>query len=288
MKTTLVKLTATCALAFAMASGVQAQILANDPFLTGGSGYTVGSVNGQGPAVTGFTGNWYQDFNPGSVSATPISYSGTTGYQTTPGSGALVNNQDARNGRALDPSVVNAFTAASGTVYISFLMQFSSVAGYQAVELGNNTDGGRFLQLGYSVFPDFQNSTDFGITLNASGGGGVSGVFGAADTSAHLFVLQLNLTSGTDTLNAWEDPASVTGGVVTGGTEVSLSGFTAVNTPSNFLLASFLGGSAGTEVSDVRIGNTLTDVTAVPEPSVTFLALPGLGALFLVRRRMIA
>ena len=266
MKTTLVKLTGACVLAFAMASGVQAQILANDPFLTGGGNYTTsGSVVGQNPTVTGFTGGWFNDFqgDRDSVSATPISYSGTTGYDTTPGSGALVNvSQDGRAGRTLASSVLNALTASSGTVYISFLMQLPTVGGYQAVELGDGSDGDRFLQVGASTFGDFQNSTDFGITLNASGGGGVSGVFGSADTNPHLFVLQLNLTSGTDTLNAWEDPTNVTGGVVTGGTEVSLSGFTVAKIPSNFLLGTFGGGSQGTEVSDIRFGLTLADVTA--------------------------
>lgn len=288
----LMKLTAACALALAMAPGAQAQILANDPFLTGGGNYTTsGSIVGQGPAVAGFTGNWFDAFQGvrDSVSATPISYSGTTGYDTTPGSGALVNiTQDGRAGRALDSSVVNALTATSGTVYMSFLMQLPTVGGYQAVELGNGSDPGRFLQVGASSFGDFQNSTHFGITLNASGGGGTTGSFGLADTAAHLFVLQFNLTSGTDTLNAWEDPTSVTGGVVTGGTEVSLSGFTVINTPSDLLLGTFGGGSQGTGVSDIRFGLTLGDVTAVPEPSVSYLAFIGLGVLFLVRRRLTA
>jgi len=288
MTRTSLKLTVACALAFAMASGAQAQILANDPFLTGGGNYTTsGSIVGQGPTVTGFTGNWFDAFQGvrDSVSATPISYSGTTGYDTTQGSGTLVNiTQDGRAGRALDSSVVNALTATSGTVYMSFLMQLPTVGGYQAVELGNGSDPGRFLQVGASSFGDFQDSAHFGITLNASGGGGTTGSFGAVDTAAHLFVLQLNLTSGTDTLNAWEDPTSVTGGVVTGGTEVSLSGFTVANTPGNFLLGTFGGGSQGTGVSEIRFGNTLLDVTAVPEPSMWAMLTCGIVLLVVGKR----
>jgi hypothetical protein len=288
MTRTLLKLTAACALALVMAPGAQAQILANDPFLTGGGNYTTsGSIVGQGPTVTGFTGNWFDAFQGvrDSVSTTPISYSGTTGYDTTPESGALVNiTQDGRAGRALDSSVVSAFTASSGTIYMSFLMQLPTVGGYQAVELGNGSDPGRFLQVGASGFGDFQNSTHFGITLNASGGGGTTGSFGATDTAAHLFVLQFNLTSGTDTLNAWEDPTSVTGGVVTGGTEVSLSGFTVVNTPSDFLVGTFGGGSQGTEVSDIRFGLTLADITAVPEPSTWAMLSCGIVVLVVGKR----
>src|SRR5258706_13350038 len=139
MTTTLLKLTAACALALAMAPGAQAQILANDPFLTGGGNYTTsGSIVGQGPTVTGFTGNWFDAFQGvrDSVSATPISYSGTTGYDTTPGSGALVNvTQDGRAVRPLDSTDVNALTATSGPVYMSFLMQLPIVGAYQPVEL---------------------------------------------------------------------------------------------------------------------------------------------------------
>jgi hypothetical protein len=119
---------------------------------------------------------------------------------------------------------------------------------------------------------------------------GVSGVFGVADSNTHLFVLQLNLASGVnDTLNAWEDPTSLSGSTPTGGYEVSLSGFSVNGAITEFSLGSFVGsGSMDTELSEVRIGDTLADVAAVPEPSVTYLALLGPGALFLVRRRMTA
>jgi hypothetical protein len=292
---TLLQLTVGCALALAMAPAAQAQLLADDPFLTGGSpNYTAGDINGQNPAVTGFTGAWFQDITPnsGTVSATPLSYSGTTGYITTPGAGSLDNSiSNTRTGRAFTAGVTSAFTATSGTVYMSFELQLTNVTGYQAVELSNNSDPSRFLQIGYSTFGDFANqATNFGVTLNNTGGGGTTGILGAANTNVHLFVLQLNLTAGTDTMNVWEDPTNVTGAAPTGGTEVSLSGFTVANTPNFLTFASFGGGSGGTKVSEIRIGTTLASVAAVPEVPTSSLTLLGLSALMvvMVRRKLIA
>jgi MYXO-CTERM domain-containing protein len=292
MKTTLLKLTATCALAFAMASGAQAQILANDPFLTGGSGYTVGGVSGQNPTVTGFNGAWGNVDGPGgTISSTPISYTAPTGYVETSGAGTLSQGNDYRSFRAFSSGVTSAFGATSGTLYISFELQLAGgVSGYQAAEISTTPDGYRFLQVGYSSAGDFANTTDFGITVNNTANGTTTGTFGAADSNAHLFVLQLNLASGAnDTLNAWEDPTSLAGSAPTGGNEVSLSGFSVNGAINEFSLGSFIGsGSMDTELSEVRMGDTLADVAAVPEPSVAHLALLGFGALFLIRRRMIA
>ena len=295
MKKTLLQLTVGCALALAIAPSAQAQVLASDPFLTGGSNYTVGNITGQNPTVTGFTGAWFQDIgsNNGSVTATPLSYSGTTGYSQTAGGGALNQSvQDSRSGRALTAPVVSALTATSGTVYMSFLMKLPSVAGYQAVELGNNADTQRFLQIGYSSFGDFSNSTNFGVTLNSTGGGGITGSLGVADTNTHLFLLQLNLGSGsTDTMSVWEDPTSVTGGVVvSSGLQVNLSGFSVAQTPNFLDIGNFGGGSAGYQVGEVRIGQTLADVT-VPEVPTSTMAFLGLGALVVMmirRRKMVA
>jgi len=293
MNANLVKLTGACALAFAMDSGAQAQILANDPFLTGGANYTVGVVVGQNPAVTGFNGAWYNsgDGPGGTISSTSLSYTAPTGYSETPGAGNLSQGNDYRSYRNFSSGVTSAFGATSGTIWMSFELQLAGgVSGYQAVEISQNPDAYRFLQIGYSSLGDFENSTDFGITVNNTASGTTSGVFGAADSNTHLFVLELNLASGAnDTLNAWEDPTSMAGSTPTGGTEVSLSGFSINDPITEFSLGSFVGsGSMDTELSEVRMGDTLADITAVPEPSIAYLALLGQGALFLVRRRMTA
>jgi hypothetical protein len=298
MKKNLLQLTVGCALALAMAPTVQAQLIADDAFLTGGSNYTPGAITGQNPTVTGFTGAWaqYATGNDGSVSATPLSYSGTTGYVTTSGAGAMSDPiSNSRTARAFDPSVSNAFAATSGTVYMSFELQLSSAAAnapYQAVELNSNpaNDPTRFMQLGFAgtSTTDFASSTNFGVSLNS---GAVKGTLGVADTNAHLFVIQLNLTAGTDTMNVWQDPTDITGATPTGGTEASLSGFTVANVPAFLDLANFVGnGTGGTELGEFRIGDTLADIADVPEVPTSSLTLLGLGALVIVmvRRKMIA
>jgi hypothetical protein len=281
-----------------MATGAQAETIANDPFLTGGSHYTIGNINGQNPTVTGFTDPWFPADGGGSysVSSTPLSYSAPTGYAKTPGAGALVNTVDGeRADRLLDPGVTSAFGVTSGTVYMSFELQLANVGGYEAVELwspsGGQAEGNRVLQLGYSTFGDFPSSSKFGIRVNDDSSGSTTGSFDPVDNSTHLFVLQFNLNSGAsaDTLNAWEDPTDLTGAAPTGGTKVSLSGFS-VNDIGTFDLAEF-GGNTGTALSEVRIGSTLADISgieAVPEPSTNYLILLGLGALFPLRRKLTA
>ena len=309
MKKTLLKLTVACALALAIAPSAHAQLLAKDAFYTaGGSGagnYNVGAVSGQNPTtnITGFNGAWSaQNFGGGSgptVSATPISYSGTTGYGVPIGGGSLVNaSAQVRAARALTTAVTNAFTATSGTVYMSFDLQLTSLGTgipqvYQALELGSDATGGpRFLQLGYSTFGDFGGSNpNFAVRLNDSGS--LVANLGVADTAAHLFVLAFTLGSGsTDSLTVYEDPTSMLGSNPTGGTQATISGFSAVNTPGFLEFATFSGGGAvtGTTLSDVRIGQTLPDIAAVPEVPTSSLTLLGLGALVvvMVRRNKLA
>jgi hypothetical protein len=285
MKTTLPKLTAACALALAMAPGAQAQILANDPFGTAG-GYTAGSILGQNPTTTGFTGAWNSNFGSGAnATATPLTYTAPTGYFETTGAGTMVDGASGNNQRSLASSVTTAFGASSGSLYLSFELQLAGgTAGYQAFELYIN--GTRALQVGASSFGDFANSANFGIRLNDNGA--TQGAFGALDTSTHLFVLQFNLAAGTS-LNAWEDPTDLSGLAPTGGTEVSLTGLPSLAGVDRLNLSDF--GSANLSLSEVRMGDTLANITGaapVPEPSAACLASLGLGALFLFRRRVTA
>jgi hypothetical protein len=300
MKKTLLPLTVACALALAIAPSAKAQLIANDAFLTSGgepANYNTGSDAGQNPTNTlGFAGGWS---GGSSISSTPITYSGTTGYVTTPGAGSLdMTNAQTRDTRQLTNSVINAFTATSGTVYMSFEYQLPSVfvAGndYQALELGDNGGNARFLQIGYSSFGDFGGSpSNFGVRVNDSAA--LRGNLGAADANAHLFVVALTLGVGaTDSMTVWEDPTGISGSNPTGGTQVTISGFAVNNldTSTHDFLGvgqfSQNGGATGMQISEVRIGNTVFDV--VPEVPTSSLTLLGLGALVVVmaRRKMVA
>jgi len=303
MKKTLLPLTVACALALAITPRAQAQLLANDAFLTAGgepSNYSTGSDAGQNPTNTlGFSGGWS---GGSSVSATPISYSAPTGYNETPGAGDFnMPNAQVRDSRQLSNSVINAFTATSGTVYMSFELQLPTLFGagqdYQALELGDNGGGNRFLQIGYSTFGDFGGSTaNFGVRVNNNN---TNSNLGVADTNAHLFVLGLTLGVGaTDSLTVWEDPTNLTGSNPTGGTQVTISGFSVNGTNLNTTGSNFLslgqfstgGNATGLTLSEVRIGTTLASIAAVPEVPTSSLTLLGLGALVvvMVRRKMIA
>jgi hypothetical protein len=285
------KLIVGCAFALALAPAAHAQVLANDPFLTGGSNYSTGGVDGQGPTTIGFTGVWAQENggNNATISSTPLTLASTpTGYNTTPGAGSFIANiQDSRNTRALDPSVTSAFTATSGTVYMSFELQLSSSpsTGYQALEMSANpgSDGNRFLQIGESSFGDFGSTGVFGFRLNDNGA--QAATLGAVDSNAHLFVLAFTLGSGsTDSLTVYEDPTNLTGSTPVGGLQATVSGFSVNNLPNYLNLSTFAGGAQGTAMSEIRIGETLQDV-AVPEPSSISMILIGAGGLAFVMIR---
>ena len=278
-----------CALAFTASPAAHAQLLANDPFLTGGSNYSVGGINGQNPTVTGFTGAWS---GGGSVSATPISYSSPTGYSATSGAGSWVTNGENRNGRPFDSGVTGALGATSGAVYMSFSMQLTTLGStgqaYQALEIAPDTSGNnRSLQIGYSTFGDFADGSKFGVRVNDNGS--FQGALGTADTAGHLFVLKLSLGSGaTDSLTVWEDPTDITGTNPTGGTSTTISGFALTAGRFNDLTAGNFftgGGSPSTSISDIRIGGALSDIAGVPEPSTYVMMLSGFGLLLAFQRR---
>ena len=307
MKKTLLQLTVACALALAMTPGAQAQVLANDAFLTSFGNYSPGAVatlgpppTGQNPTVTGFNGPWNVNFQNGgtsTITATPLTYTAPTGYFETTGAGTLVNAVTGGGigtnvQRGLDPSVTTALAATSGTFYMSFELQIQSTTGlYQGVEM--QAGGVRMFQLGESTSNDFSNTTNFGVTLLHDGGNpnpAFQGSLGTLDTNAHLFVFEFNLASGNnDTLTAFEDPTNLTGATPTGGIQTTITGFALPANVNGFGLSTFF--NPGTSLSEVRMGNTLADITgAVPEVPTSSLTLLGLGvlAVVMVRRKMLA
>lgn len=261
-----------------------AQVLGFDQFLTGATPangeYSVGGIASQSPTLTGFTGTWGVPGGSGNIQATSLSYA-AVGYGGPAGGSVAVGDWN-RIGRLLDSSLTSALSSsASGTVYLSFLMQSTGAGnGYQSLELyggGFNDGTDRAFQLGMGGWGDF-NGGQFGIKAN---NGSLSNL-GGVNTSVNLFLVKFDLSSALngDSVTAWMNPnlsggpGDPTGGVVISGIE--LRGIDRLS------LATF-GGGSDLNADELRFGRTLTDVVAVPEP--TALALLGVGAIGLMAAR---
>jgi hypothetical protein len=266
----------------AFAPLLHAQLLANDPFLTGGTGYSPGvTVVGQNPTVPGFSGAWVAQFDGTNVvSASSLAYS-APGY-AAPSGGSLSITAAARIGRLFD--VTNPFNS-NGTVYLSFLMQVSDSSVYKAFELNSGGDDGtRAFQLGVASTGDFPNSTNFGFRINNNAS--LSGSLGAYDSGVHLFVIRFDLTSAAlgDSVTAWMDPSISSTGDPSGG--LTISGFD-LSSVDRFYLSSFGGAGAGTNYDEIRMGGTFQDVTtgAVPEPTTIACLIGGLCFVTIFARK---
>jgi hypothetical protein len=151
------------------------------------------------------------------------------------------------------------FSNAGSDLWISFqeLTAVGAVSGAQ-VDIQQPT----------AVLPDIEVNKDAGgaITLN-----GLPAGVSAGDGIVDFFLLQLVQWSGGTTLvNLFVDP-----GAVLGPPNASLL----INGPAFQAQQFYYQANAGQEVDEIRVGTTVTDVSAVPEPS-TFTVLAG-GLLLL-------
>ena len=278
------------ALIGSVALPASAAIIAEDNFLVGSDPsagqYEAGTaVVPASPTTTGYTGAW-QDapFNDVShtVGATSLSYSDPNYLGSSGGSLTSVNS--ARNGRNLATTYDDSF---AGTVYLSFLMQVdapSTAGSYRAFEGWDGAglaDGpNRNFQLGVHTpggnTGDFGDVTQFGFRLNNSNT--TRATLGAFDSNVNLWVVRFDFsnTAGGDSATVWKNPV-IDGTEPAGGTTVSGADLQI----GSLGLARFSG--AGLALDEIRLGDTFSDVTGVPEPSSVLLSF--LGALALIRRR---
>lgn len=267
-----------------MAAGANAALVVEDHFLTGanaaGGEYNVAVLNGQGPTISGMTGNWLEGSNA-EVVGTGLDYADAT-YIAESGGAVQVPGTagNGRQGRLLTSPITGAST---GTVYLSFLMQTDTndPGSYRAFELhdGGFSDGAnRQFQLGFQNGDFLSGGTNYGFRISQTD---VKNQLGVNDGAANLFVLKFDLsaTGASDAVTVWHNPNLTTGddptgGVVVSGQDISFDRIT---------FAKF-GDSNGAIWDELRVGDTFTDVTgAVPEPGS--LALLSLGGLLIARRR---
>ncbi|MBI1369253.1 MAG: hypothetical protein GC162_11450 [Planctomycetes bacterium] len=264
-----------------------------EPFSIAG-GYSAGSLAGQNPTVSGYSGAWAgNDFGTqrppvvaGSLDYTDPLYLPETGdkvavpFSNTPG------NIDVSNSGRVFRLFDAAHTATDATTsvrYLSFLFQSGN----------QNTNGGTTYQTlalyDGSTTPDANRNFDAGLVSGA--GGGLQYGFGvdnaytslgvASNTAVHLFVVRfaLSATAGMDSVTVWLDPTlgagDPTGGVTIGGLNL---------TWDRLALSDYDENSAAWD--EIRWGATFNSVTiAVPAPAALPAGLALMALSGLHRRR---
>jgi hypothetical protein len=283
MKAGKIKCCVVCA-ALLGAASTQATLFVSDSFATGGSDYVAGALDGQGPAVSGMTGNWLNGSSH-QVSDTGLTYGGA-GYANG-GGGSVISAvpSTGRGGRLL----TTAYDANStGTVYLSFLMQVSNgnTTQYKALELhdggfADSTD--RHFALGVQQ-NDFQSNDGncFGFKVLNSIESQLT--TDGLNTDVNLFVVKFDFSdvAASDSVTVWQNPTlggagDPTGGVTVSGVDMSFDRITFADYNS-------------TDVAnwdELRMGDSFSDVVAIPEPATMGLvAVFGGGLLFFRRRFM--
>lgn len=204
-------------------------LVSEEPFDTA-TGYILGELPGQNPAINGYAGAWtdvdFGDAEPAvtgsSLSISNPFYLGSTGDKVTVASntaGGEINGANSgRVFRLLDPSH-SVKSNTTGTRYLSFLFQSGQETGattYQTLALynSNTADGNRAFDIGL-----INNATQYNFGVyNAVSSTGVN-----ATTATRLIVVKFDLsaTPGNDSVTVWVDPSIGNGDPLTGGTTVS-------------------------------------------------------------------
>lgn len=250
-------------------TSVSHAILVEEQFLTGSDPsageYTVGSVSGQGPTVTGFTGNWNINAGGGPVvEAAGLSYSNASGTVASSGGSLELTNNNSRAGRQLTAGLDDSST---GTYYLSFMyQQASTFAGYRGIDLfdGGTSSSNRTLGL----TQDSSNDNE----LNISAFGATQDNISTIGTDVNFFVMKFEMsdTAGSDTFSLYINPdlATEPGSVAftASGLDISfdyigLERYSTANSNRNITL------------DEIRMAQTYNEVTtvSVPEPRTTAL-----------------
>jgi hypothetical protein len=232
-----------------------------DSFLTGGADYNTASpLVGQGPAVTGFTGNWLEAYGG---AQSPNVIAGGLSYSTVTTAGGALEYPGAgfgRAGRVLSTPFTNA---TSGTVYFSFMIQLDTTGiGYRGVEMhdGGFDDGGnRRLQ----IVTGENGTGSFSVRLFNNNNDGFLGDLGTPDTNVNFFVGKFTFSASNDgdSLQLWRNPSDLTSEILSGTPDFDKSGFNLQI--DRVSLARFNNSGDGFKGDEIRFGSTWSDVTTV-------------------------
>ena len=262
--------------ALAFTGAANAQIITEDQFLTGGSNYSVGDLNGQNPTRTGASGAWTANPNY-DINATGLTFDGLAT------SGGRVDATVAPTGGATTWHTATESASAPSDVsntpfYISFLLRSDRATD---VRLGLGTTGtGRFMGMSQGTF--FAGNTTGG-TFNIN--------------TTYLLVAKVtpNASGSNEQIQLWAyaDGATIptsegtAGAAIIDNSGVSfISGTGTWNSGFGFYYSNVnASDSYNASFDELRIGTTWSSVTPVPEPSSALLLGFGLAGLAYLRRR---
>ncbi|MDP0496235.1 MAG: hypothetical protein Q7Q73_08500 [Verrucomicrobiota bacterium JB024] len=290
----------------ALASSLSATILLEDSF-----DYAVGSNLAGNSGGTGFSSSWSLG---GGVQATVSNGLAFSGLYTSGGSALITSS----SGAATLLNRTSGTNVTTSTVYGSFLFQtedqpIDSASGQTGstwtTRFRNGSSSGT---LEYAVLPFYGGNSSYYNGLSASGYNdyyysNTSAAVrpGIYDGSTYLFVTKITgLSTGSGTLEVWildesglaaaraagmTDTALTTNVVSDGYLNVSYTGTISLSSGDVLQLASYTSSNSAYSSSyimdEIRYGESLTDVTPLPEPAVTGLLL-GISVSALLLRRV--
>jgi len=242
---------------------------AADPFLTGGSNYTVGLTNliGQAPATAGFSNAWLEAYGGAQspdVIAGGLTYTNSNSQSVAATGGAIAypGGGNGRAGRVLTTAYNNS---SSGAVYFAVMIQLETTGtGYRAFELhGGGFDDNSNRRLQITTREDSQTlANNFSVVLFNNPNDGFAGDLGLVDTNVNFFVgkITFSTTGSADSLELWRNPTNLTSEGASGPANFTKAGFDLQF--DRVSLARFNGGD-GLKADEIRLGSSWTDVTTL-------------------------
>jgi hypothetical protein len=197
---------------------------------------------------------------------------------------------DQRGGDSPD-AAFNPFTgAASGTEYwLSGLIQINNLGETTVIGFGN-TETVNFWGFGVDAEGDvFLQGSDNGGAANTTGAYHDTGIDIVADGSTYLFLSRATKGTGTSptnsTIDFWFNHSDTSSVGALGGATFTTGADSKIGRESGAYNVVFAQLAFGNRVDEIRFGDSLTDVVAIPEPSTFALLGIALGSLLLFRRK---
>lgn len=278
-------------------TSARAGLIAADPFVVGGGGYSAGNLSGQSPTVAGFTGSWGGNTGTISAIATGLEY---PGLDVAGGAARFTYGSNLSDASRYLSRPLAGYDYAQEVYYFSGLMSFdetfsTSAASYAKMGFVNTTsDGDAFgVQWGFKGNGD---GVDALVRVRDYAGGTAMNEYVIASNIAagtHMFVVKLEPDKkGTldDPMSVWFNPANLSSEAAAGTPDWSRDTLAWVPGNPNYLVNRLMlktfsvGAGAVVGFDEARMGTTWASV--VPEPGSAMLLFAALVLLLPgVRRR---